>query len=136
MHELSIVQGLCDQLAELAREHGARRVHRLVVEVGAISNVVPELLRQAFLAVREVDPLVAEAVLEIRERALMVECADCSRRAEPGELRFRCPHCGSADVRVVQGEELLLRDVELEIEENGDECDSARSRAGESSQVE
>ena len=67
MHELSIVQGLCRQLDELATENGASRVHAITVEVGVLSNVIPELLRQAFLAFRPEVPLLAEAELTVRE---------------------------------------------------------------------
>lgn len=136
MHELSIAVGLCDQLEELARREGAHRVHRLVLEVGVLSNVVPELLAQAFEALRQEVPLVEHAELEIRAVPLRILCHDCGRESEPKMFRFLCPQCQSSVVETLHGEELLLRQVELEIEENEDDEHTPAARPGESAQVE
>jgi hydrogenase nickel incorporation protein HypA/HybF len=135
MHELSLVQGLCGQLDELAREHGASRIRELTIEVGVLSNVVPELLRQAFLAVRPEIPLIREAELILREVPLTVSCNHCGSTTEVGEPRFRCPACDSPHVSVHGGEDLLLRNVSLEIEEDGNERDPSHRGEGEPSQV-
>jgi hydrogenase nickel incorporation protein HypA/HybF len=115
VHELSIVLGLRDQLAALAKQHGARRIHRVALDVGALANVVPELVRHAFAAVQEDDPLLAGTALEIREIPLTVACLDCEARTAIDVLKLRCPQCGSTRARLVAGEELTLRDVELEL---------------------
>lgn len=115
MHEMSIAMGLCRQLDELAAEHRARSIGRVVLEVGALSNVVPDLLREALEALRQEMPLVAECVFEIRDVPLVVHCHDCEKEHRLREFRFWCPQCESPRVQVVSGEELLLRDVELEV---------------------
>ena len=116
MHELSIMQSLHEQVTELARTHGARRVVRVALDLGALSNVVPELLREAFLAFREADPLFTAADLEIRRIPIRVRCRSCRAESAPDGYRIRCVTCGGVGVDVIQGEELLLRDVELEVE--------------------
>jgi len=135
MHELSLVHGLCRQLDELANEHGASRILELTVEVGVLSNVVPELLRQAFLAMRPQVPLIEEAELILREVPLTLTCAECGCTTEVRELRFLCPACDSPRVDARGGEELLLRNVSLEIEEDGNERDPSHRGEGEPSQV-
>lgn len=116
MHELSIMQSLHERVTEIARAHGARRVTRVALDLGALSNVVPELLREAFLAFREADPLLVAATLEIRSLPIRVRCRSCLAESAPEGYRIRCAACGGVGVDVIQGEELLLRDVELEIE--------------------
>jgi len=118
MHEMSLAMGLMGQLDELARKHHATRVRRLAIEVGAVSNCVPHLLAQAFEALKEQSPLIAQARLEIRELPVVLSCFDCGKRSELEVFRFVCPHCDSPVVNVLQGEELDLRDVELEIPED------------------
>lgn len=135
MHELSLVQGLCRQLDELAKEHGASRVTELTVEVGVLANVVPELLRQAFLAVRPQVPLIRDAEMTLRVVPLTITCRDCGAVTDVDEPRFRCPACASPRVSARGGEELLLRDVSLEIEENGNERDPSHRGEGEPAQV-
>jgi hydrogenase nickel incorporation protein HypA/HybF len=117
VHELSICRGLCTQLQELAAEHNAEKIQRVEIEVGAMSNVVPELLDQAFQVMRESLPLIAQAELVVRKVPLMAHCAGCDTDQQLERFVFECPACGSTKLMVTQGEELLLRQVELEIEE-------------------
>lgn len=117
MHEVSIARGLCVQLGQLAREHRAMRIHRATIEVGAMSNAVPDLLRQAFEVVREEYTVIVGAELVVREVPLVVRCAACERESHLERFVFQCPLCGSTRLDVLQGEDLLLRDVELEIQE-------------------
>ena len=85
--------------------------------MGEFSNVIPQLLEQAFTSFRELEPLIATARLTIREVPLTLICQDCLQDFRPPSASFQCPHCGSLSTRIEQGEELLLRNVELELEE-------------------
>jgi len=132
VHELSIVRSLCGQARRLARLHGAIAVRSIVLEIGPLSGVVPELLHTAFDAYRPTDPLCRDARLEIRPTSLAVRCEACSAETELDAFRFRCPSCGDARVRVTRGEEMLLRDLELEVApETDDAPDPTRPRDGE-----
>ena len=115
MHELSLVQALAERLESLASERRATGIRRVVLEVGAIANVSPELLEQAFSAFQEAEPLLRGAALEVRRVPLRLRCRRCGRESMPERPAFRCPVCSSS-AEVVQGEELLLRQVELEVE--------------------
>lgn len=134
MHELSLAMGLCRQLSRIRDERGAARIVEAVVEVGALSNVVPELLRQAFLAHREQVPELAHTDLVVRSVPLTLACAACGRVSETMAVRLRCPACASPRVTIRAGESLLLREVHLEIEEDADEH-PAPGRDGEPAQV-
>ncbi len=116
MHEISIVQALYSQVEGIVREHGARRALRIVVEVGGLSNVVPELLESAFLAFRPSGPCIANAELEVRRLPVRLRCRRCGEDFDQERSCFRCPRCSSSCVDITQGEELILRDLELEIE--------------------
>ena len=111
------MQSMFSQVEAVAAAHNARRVARVVVEVGEFSNVVPRLFEQAFLAFRQMEPLLEEARLELRLLPLKLRCAKCRTEFRPRRYRFRCPDCRGSETRIIQGEELLLRDIELEIEE-------------------
>ena len=47
MHELSVCQALVRQLRDIAREQHAVRITRVIVQIGPLSGVEPELLRHA-----------------------------------------------------------------------------------------
>jgi hydrogenase nickel incorporation protein HypA/HybF len=87
------------------------------IEVGAMSNVVPDLLRQAFEILRRTMDVIAGAELEIVEVPLRIHCSKCDGDFELRRFVFACPDCESTSLDVLSGEDLLLRNVELEIEE-------------------
>jgi hydrogenase nickel incorporation protein HypA/HybF len=61
--------------------------------------------------------LITHAELVIHEVPLVVSCAECGGESELQEFVFHCPRCGSTRLDVLQGEDLLLRQVELETQE-------------------
>ncbi|MEN8167275.1 MAG: hydrogenase maturation nickel metallochaperone HypA, partial [Pseudomonadota bacterium] len=48
MHELSVCQALLAQVTEVADREQASEVSRILLRIGPLSGVVPELLEQAF----------------------------------------------------------------------------------------
>lgn len=108
MHELAVTQGLVDLVAE--RTVG-RRVAVVHVRVGVLSGVVPEALAFCFDVATAEGPLDG-AALEIETVAGRLACGACGTESEATDLVLLCP-CGSADVRVVAGQELSLASVEL-----------------------
>jgi Zn finger protein HypA/HybF involved in hydrogenase expression len=69
MHELSLAQGLLEQLVQLARRHEAADVLTVRVSIGVCSGIVVDSFVFGFNAIKtEVDCL-ARAVLEIEETA-------------------------------------------------------------------
>lgn len=116
MHELSICQVLIDEVARIATHHDARAVGRITIEVGPLSGVEPELLARAFEIAR-IGTCAAEAQLSIAVPGIMVRCSDCgvSSHAEPN--RLLCASCGGYRTQVLEGNELRLRGVELDVPE-------------------
>jgi hydrogenase nickel incorporation protein HypA/HybF len=111
VHELSIAVSLLDGVLRAAKQAGATRVEAVEVEVGVLRQVVPELLRVAWEAVR-VDTLADGAALRIEEIPARAECRGCGQAFEPDiEYSFLCPHCDQADARVVRGDDIVLRSV-------------------------
>lgn len=112
MHEYSIVGALLDQVEQLARERGAKAVHRLKVRIGERAGVEVSLLRTAYETFRE-GGLCAGAELDIEEVAAAWACSRCAAPILPGGP-LRCPDCG-APARLCRGEEIFLDRVEMEI---------------------
>ncbi len=67
MHELSLAQGLIDQLQELARDHGAEKIFQVWVNIGGASGIVVDSFAFGFDAVKMDLPLTVQAVLKINE---------------------------------------------------------------------
>jgi hydrogenase nickel incorporation protein HypA/HybF len=116
VHELSVCQALIDEVAKIARSYDARAVGRITVEVGPLSGVEPGLLARAFEIAR-MGTCAAEAELSIAVPEIMVRCSECgaSSRAQPN--RLLCASCGGYRTSVLEGDELRLRRVELDVPE-------------------
>jgi hydrogenase nickel incorporation protein HypA/HybF len=113
MHELSIVATLFETLEEKAREHRARKITRVRLKVGRLAGVVPEFLTTAFDAYKE-GTIAAGAELEIEESPVTVRCRKCEVETAKNDFIFACPACGSTDIELTVGLELLLDSIELE----------------------
>lgn len=112
MHELSVCQGLLAQVSEIARTHGAQAVSRIVVRIGPLSGVEPELLARAFPLARA-GSLAAEAELDIEGAPVRVRCGRCGAETEAAANRLVCAECGDYRTTLTAGDELLLVSVEL-----------------------
>lgn len=113
MHELSICQALLDQVENVARDHGARRVSRVALRIGALSGIEPELLEHAFVVARA-GGVAGEATLEIEMTEPVVRCSVCGATGVVAANRLLCPGCGDWRVDLIEGREMVLAQVALE----------------------
>ena len=108
MHELAIVQDVIELVSESSR--GAR-VARVVLEIGALSAVLPDAVRFCFDVASEGTPL-AGAMLQIIETPGQARCRACGRTFELLQPFGRCA-CGGTDLEWLRGEELRIREMEV-----------------------
>jgi hydrogenase nickel incorporation protein HypA/HybF len=113
VHELSICQALLSQLAEIATSRMGSTVSRVIIEVGPLSGVEPALLASAFAIVRG-GSCAAEAALVIESTDVVISCISCGAQSRTAPNRLTCTVCGGFRTRIVAGDELRLRRVELQ----------------------
>jgi len=112
MHEMSICQSILQTLEEQARLQKFSRVERVCLEIGPFSGVEVEALRFGFDVVMR-DSLAAEARLEIIERPAEAWCLPCAATVPIAERFDACPRCGSHQLQVTGGEELRIKELEV-----------------------
>lgn len=113
MHELSIAQSLLNIVVDEAERHGVGSLKRVGVKLGAFSAVVPDSLRFCWDLIIE-DTLAAGSELVIEEVPLKGVCHACGAELDMSEPVFECPACGSADMELTQGQELMVAYIETE----------------------
>lgn len=113
MHELSVCQGMLRQVLDVLRQEQARAVTRILVRIGPLSGVEPQLLAQAFPIASAGTPA-ADAVLELECQPVRVRCEQCGAESDATPNRLLCGACGDYHTRLLSGDELLLVRVELE----------------------
>ncbi len=116
MHEFSIVQSLLTLIEQTAQENNAKKVTKVVVQIGVLSGVEPHLLELAFNTFKE-GTIAEEAELVMEIEKLRIKCRDCGAKSEKEELNMLCPSCGSLNTQIVAGEDMYLKSLELETDE-------------------
>ena len=113
MHEYSLVQSLVGRVESLVRERKATAVHRLVVSVGELAGLDPDLFRTAYDTFRE-GTVCATAAMELRSVPARWGCPGCGREIARGEV-LTCPACGLPARLSPGADEILLETVEMEV---------------------
>ena len=110
LHELSIAESVVRIASHRAN---GRRITKVHMKVGHLRQVVPSALAFSFELVAEGTP-VAGAELEMEEVPATGMCRECGAESQLGGFPLRCRKCGSLDLEVLEGEELLVEFLELE----------------------
>ena len=113
MHELSIADAV---RAIVERNARGRPVTRVELRVGHLRQVVPSSLEFSWRLVIE-GTAIDGAELSIEYVPANARCRACAREAELEAFPARCGACGSLDVDVIGGDELLVDALELEEED-------------------
>ncbi len=126
MHEFSLIQGVIDSVAPVARERGARKVTGIVLDIGRLTEVDRECMEFAFSAVTDGDALFDGAKLSMNFIEARSKCLDCGEEFEHDRFHRRCPACGSDVTSIVAGRELKIASMEIESDDGEDEGESGR----------
>lgn len=108
VHEVALTESILDAIRQRL---GEARIVRVRLEIGRLSAVLPDAMRFAFAACTAGTPLDG-ARLEIDEVVARGQCRACGRDLELDAAVALCP-CGSADLVIVSGQELQIKEVEV-----------------------
>ena len=109
MHELSITQSIVSTVVERMRDAPIKRVK---VEIGQLSGIVPDAVHVCF-EMASPGTTLEGAKLEIVELRGKGRCRDCGNEFETNDPLPLCPSCDSADIELLGGQELRIREVEV-----------------------
>ncbi len=112
MHEISLVRNIFRTLQDEFPDK-IEKVRRVQLKAGLLSNVQPILMQNAWEAVLEDEPSYAGIKLEVVVLPILIHCNECDKTHEVENYRFICA-CGKPSRNVVQGEELLISEVEFD----------------------
>ena len=110
MHEMSVTQGIID----ICEQHAAgRRVLSLDVEIGELSGVVPEAIEFCFEACSQ-GTLLEGAGLNIIRIPGRGRCQECGAETPLASVFEACAQCGGFRVTLEGGEEMRVREIEVD----------------------
>lgn len=112
MHEYSIVTALIEDCERHAQTNNADKITRVEIKLGILSGVEPELLKTAFETFK-LEGMCRDAELVMKIQPLLLSCLACGESTEHHERSVICSHCQSGQTKVLDGEDMLLMQLEL-----------------------
>ena len=113
MHEYSIVQSLLESCEEHTRANDSTNVTKVIVKIGVLSGVEPDLLQTAFDTFKE-KTVCDKAEFIINHQKVVIACLSCDKESILEKNEFLCPKCQSNKVKVIDGEDMYLMSLEME----------------------
>jgi len=114
MHEITLCQNAVEIMEQFARKNNARKITAVWMEIGAFSCVEPEAVQFCLeLAWRET--LAQGCQLHLDTPAAESWCRTCQQDIallSPNVLI--CPQCGGRDLRVIAGDGMKIKRIEIE----------------------
>jgi hydrogenase nickel incorporation protein HypA/HybF len=108
MHELGLCTSIVDAIEKRA---GDRRVAHVRVRVGRLHHVHPEAFEQSFM-MASMGTVAENADAELILLPVRAGCSSCDACWDSDDMPMVCPMCGSFEIELLGGEELVLESLE------------------------
>jgi len=111
MHELGVLNSMVHTIENIIKEQHLTKVHKLVIEVGELSGIVPRYLEQCFPAATY-KTFMEETQLELIIIPGIVKCRSCGRVFNAIYSDLSCPNCSSLDMEILEGNDIIIKKIE------------------------
>jgi hydrogenase nickel incorporation protein HypA/HybF len=112
MHELSIAYEINSIVDQYVKAEEKKLIKSVRIRVGKLQNILPDSLIFCFEAINSSGDS-AGPKLEIEQVPITIECDECGSVNEVEDYTFNCINCGSTDIRLITGNELAVKEIEL-----------------------
>jgi hydrogenase nickel incorporation protein HypA/HybF len=113
MHEYAITESLLKTASEYALKNDAKKVIALNLVIGDLSGIIDDSVQFYWDMISENTICSAAKIIVEKEPAKFL-CQSCQHEFNlDGELS-PCPHCQSIDIKVISGDEFMLKSIEIE----------------------
>ena len=113
MHEMSLCESILQIVEQQAETERYRKVKTVWLEIGALAGVEPDAMRFCFDVVME-GSVADKARLEIITVPGQAWCFQCNKNVTVAQFYDECPDCGSCQLQVNGGEQMRIKELEVE----------------------
>ena len=115
MHELGIVFHIIKEVKKSLQENNCSKVSKVVMNIGEVSTVVPYYLEDCWKwAVAKDDEIMRGCELSINILDAVTHCDACGQDYPTVKHGKVCPCCGSDRTWLLQGNEVQIKQIEVE----------------------
>lgn len=125
MHELPVTQSIVESVIDEMNSLRLERVGAVYLKLGRMTTFVPDCIKFYYEALIANTPLEGSRLI-IEEIDVTGRCNNCNRQLTFDEPFFICPVCGSVDIGIISGQELLIDTLEVPDEREARVGDKSR----------
>ena len=114
MHELGLVNYVVKQVGKIAEENQVEKVSSVTLEFGEVSGIVSSYLYSYWDWYTKKFPMFEGAKLLCETIPAVTWCDDCKQTYPTVKYGKTCPHCGSGNTWLQQGNEMNIKQIEVE----------------------
>ena len=112
MHELGTIYYVIDTVEKLMVENDLKEVASITLEVGEVSGIIPDYLRDFWLYARKKTEHFQNTELKIEDLKAVTYCQDCGQTYPTMQYAKICPYCKSDNTFLVTGNEYNIKEIE------------------------
>ena len=113
MHELGVTQSMLDIVIAQAEAVQAKKIARVNLVIGEMSNIVGDCL-QFYFDFLSRDTIASGAILSMQRVPSQFRCRNCGTVFSPNGSHWSCPNCQQWNVEVATGQEFYIDSIEVE----------------------
>lgn len=122
MHEFAFAHNIFKIAEETAKKYDAKKISEVYLEVGELTLIVPELLKQSF-KMATTGSIAEGAKLRIEMTPGKIKCNECDKIStvsitEEAKLTglqlFQCKHCGSKNTEILEGKSANVVNIKIQ----------------------
>jgi hydrogenase nickel incorporation protein HypA/HybF len=122
MHEFSFAYNIFKVAEATAIKYNAKKITEVHLEIGELTLIVPELLRQSFKMATH-GSLAEDAELVIEIIPGKIKCRECGKIStvtlnEEAQLTglqlFQCRHCQSKNTEIIEGKKANVKNIKIQ----------------------
>jgi hydrogenase nickel incorporation protein HypA/HybF len=122
MHEFSFAYNIFKVAEATALKYKAKRITEVLLEIGELTLIVPELLQRSFEMATK-GSIAEGAKLTITMTPGKIQCRDCSKISEvtltkesqlTGNQLFQCSYCSSNNTEIIEGKKANVKNIKIQ----------------------
>ncbi|MGV9171920.1 MAG: hydrogenase maturation nickel metallochaperone HypA [Promethearchaeia archaeon] len=122
MHEFAFAYNIFQVAESTAKQYNAKKITKVFLEIGELTLIVPELLKQSFKMATK-GTIAEGAELDIVFTPGKIKCKECGKVSEveitkeaklTGLQLFACKHCGSKDTEIIEGKKANVKNIKIQ----------------------
>lgn len=131
MHEMGIVTHLAKTLDETARENGITKIGSVTLRVGEVSGIMTDYFTDCWDFFKVRSPYLKESQLILETIPAVTWCNSCKASYPTVQYGKICPHCGSGETWLLEGNQCIIKEITAETaEDDEDDSDQNEHRQG------